>query len=519
MGTHTSGPVPVETDLYVKRVFEEEVFRSILKRDWVVLLGPRQHGKTSALIRIKLDLEESGFRVALVDLQSQPPPSTYEKFLEWFGHTIFRQIGKQIEAGKPSFLGKLLRSSDPKSGLEPPKHKGELVAWLEAAIGAESGQIVIMVDEAATITNDDWRNSFYGQIRALANTRATAGSGDIASRITFVFSGTFRIESLVETANSPFNVCKEHYTENLSENEVRELCKLSGEENEQYSAGIWEYVGGQPFLVQYLLSEIEGMQGDQADKLHRAIARLEEEVNHPASILSKVIEDPALTETVSKAIENNEVDLVPADYGMKYLQVLGLMIKKKGKLVFSNDYYRQVATASPQLTKKVSPISRGRTKFFELNENDFGVIQCDEMREIVYSAHKGAVSAYNSGSYRLALTGYGAALEGLLCDWISHTDPAKVAAAASSCSPNFNRRYENANDPQTWRMVNLVNVGKELANTTLTSAADIPDIIRDWRNCVHPNVILADYHPESEMEPYVVTAEGLFRTTLQQIGR
>ena len=57
--------------------------------------------------------------------------------------------------------------------------------------------MVILIDEASNLKDDDWRNSFYGQLRAIANDRAIAKDGDIARRLRFVFAGTFRPESLL----------------------------------------------------------------------------------------------------------------------------------------------------------------------------------------------------------------------------------------------------------------------------------------------------------------------------------
>lgn len=523
MAAHTSGPVPISSDLYIQRDFETEVFRSVLGQEWVVLLGPRQHGKTSALLRIIPLLKENRFHVAFIDLQRQPPCETYEDFLEWFSQSIWRQMGEQKTPQRPSklFEPSTWRQTGGEAPLPVPTQKRDLLDWLNSAIAPGTAPIAIFIDEAATVFNYEWRNSFYGQIRALSNERATAEAGNIASRITFVFSGTFRVESLVETANSPFNVCKEIETENLSFDQVRDLCqRVLGRDDDSIVGKIWEYVGGQPYLVQYLLSEIEAAIGDETEEeLTRAISKLDEGTPHVASILSKVIEDPTLADIVSDVIKNKGVRLAPADYNMKFLGVLGLLIKDGHKLVFANQYYERIASASPQLTNKASSEQQPRAVLYELSEGSFSVITGAEMREIVYRAYRGAVSAYNSGSYRLALIGYGVAFEGLLIDWISNTETPDLNAAISTVNPAFHNRYEDRNDPGTWRFVNLVAVGRELADQKLMSAADIPDVIRDWRNCVHPKVMLENYEPEQDMETYALTAEGLLRSALQRIGK
>ena len=56
---HLQGPVPLADNAYVKRPFENELHRELMANRWVLLLGPRQHGKTSALVRLQRALSEN----------------------------------------------------------------------------------------------------------------------------------------------------------------------------------------------------------------------------------------------------------------------------------------------------------------------------------------------------------------------------------------------------------------------------------------------------------------------------
>lgn len=63
--------------------------------------------------------------------------------------------------------------------------------------------ISTLIDEAPSIANDNFRNVFYGQIRAISTARAAAQPESLPRRVRFIFSGTFQPETLVNSVNSP----------------------------------------------------------------------------------------------------------------------------------------------------------------------------------------------------------------------------------------------------------------------------------------------------------------------------
>ncbi len=54
---YTQGAVPVSSSAYISRAFEERLIQEVLQGRWVLLLGPRQHGKSTALVRLKAKLK------------------------------------------------------------------------------------------------------------------------------------------------------------------------------------------------------------------------------------------------------------------------------------------------------------------------------------------------------------------------------------------------------------------------------------------------------------------------------
>ena len=79
---HLQGPVPLGNESYIERPFERQIIRELQAGHWVLLLGPRQHGKTSALVRVRKTLMESGVQTGFVDLQNAPPHGSYPEFVK-----------------------------------------------------------------------------------------------------------------------------------------------------------------------------------------------------------------------------------------------------------------------------------------------------------------------------------------------------------------------------------------------------------------------------------------------------
>lgn len=522
MMTHTQGPVPLDSDVYIARQLDTELLRSTMRGDSVLLLGQRQHGKTSALLRYRETLKSSGFLVAVVDFQTLPHTDDFETLLEYIAIQIHGDINRKDDIPKENWKDSLKRKIFElyKREVPAPKYKNSFEDWLSSVIPDGSEKIVIIIDEAASIKNDGMRNSLYGQIRALTNARAAAPENSLSSRLIFTFAGAFRPECLVDEANSPFNTCRELATENFSLEQVTDLCRVVlGRDDESVVDCIWQHVGGQPFLVQKILSEIESASEDEMSiMLEGAIERLDEDTQHIRAILSKVIEDASLINIVSRILDEGAINLAPADADMKYLRTLGLVKRDEGKLVFANAYYRRMAEAAPQLAKLNVPAGAPKRTLFELPDEEFKSINNQEYREIISRAHRGGVVAYNANSFRLALTAFGSAFEGVLIDWLRSQASNSLQSGISSANPSFNTRYEDSSKPETWRLVNLIKVGRAIAPGLGIAETDVPDVIREWRNYVHPEVLAQNFVPEHEFEAQAVAAESLFRIALKQLN-
>lgn len=501
--THTQGPVPLrDEDSYLDRVFQHEVVQELSAGHWVVLLGPRQHGKTSALVRIKRQFTEVGLPIALVDLQASPPHETYRDFIEWFCSSVREQVleSDNLDSSWPDTLdvGVLLLASLPEGNLP----------------------VTVLVDEASNIKDRDWRNAFYGQLRSISNKRADAAPEEGASRLRLLFSGTFHPDTLIDLENSPFNTCERIDTEDLTKDAVCGLfVRELGEGKDDLGVKAYEAVGGQPFLIQKLLAAAANAE-DMEEGLSQALDKMRHgQVDHITHLFSRIIAKPKLARVVGDMAANGSVPNEPADEDYQYLQVLGLAKRDGEYLVFRNQLYAEVAQGSVQLRPEVAANNQVGIGFVNLKEETFVFVQDAAYREIALSSYNGAANAINSGSYRLALVGFGVALESILIDWLVRKSAADLAnalaAAQASAQGNLLNKFENATDASTWRLVNLVRVARELNG--ILGPLDVPESLREMRNLVHPRQMKLRNLSEAELKPEAITASGQISTVMRDI--
>lgn len=487
---HLFGPVPLDDTTYIERPFELSLIREVQAGNWVLLLGPRQHGKTSAFLRLRRRLEDSGTSTALVDLQKAPPFATYAQLVTWFAKQVGVALAQEPEIAETD----------------------DLATALQRTLPVGNTPVVILVDEASNIGNEEWRNSFFGQLRAISGERAIAKDDEIAKRLRFVFAGTFRPERLVAEANSPFNICERIDTTDLSQEDVCNLAARAGvTEYRQAGALIHEVVGGQPYLNQRLIQVAVGVD-DPLDAIAKELERLREgDSEHINNLFRRVVSDDGLVAVVSALVEAGRIAVEAGNEDQRYLMVMGLLKRERGFLNFRNTLYSDVAASSPQFAK-AEQIGGRHAVIFPLDRAAFANVGSAELQEVAYTAQMGAVGAYQSGSNRLALAGLGAAMEAILIDFLTRQSAADLARVSAQCRQKG--AWFRANDPSTWALVDLMRGTRSLLNLR---NLDIPDNLREWRNLIHPGACLRNYKPDEQLAPEVCTAAGQLRIVLRDM--
>jgi hypothetical protein len=503
-GFHTQGAVPLSSPAHIPRKFETRLLQEVHARKWVLLLGPRQHGKTTGLVRLAHQLRDDGFLTVMVDLQRLPPCASYPQLLGYFAAQIRENLNSSVPAPKAN-------------------DQGDIAAWLEAAFPPDAKPVVVIIDEAGSIENSDFRNAFYGQIRHLNTARAGALAGAFPTRVTFVFAGTFRPETLVQACNSPFNVCQSIYTDDVTCEQAMAMAEKVNPEYGAYVAKAHATLNGQPYLLQTVFHETSFRTETTLElAFTETLQNMQQLASaHLEGIFSRVIGSPSLTEKVSKMVCDGDTDISPADSDCTYLQVLGLAKRQGNKLLFRNTLYASVAKISHQLSVTAGQ-KTGPSAIFGVPKSDFDLIKNDHLRAICCSTYNGAVKAHSNGSYRLALTGFGSAMEALLLDWVMGSTDADILKAVAAAEvdpdpgkrPNFGKILVKPG-PEKWTLFNLINVARKVK--VGAGSPEPSHALRDWRNLVHPGVALKDYMDEALLEPDSMVAASMFMTLLRDI--
>lgn len=305
--------------------------------------------------------------------------------------------------------------------------------------------------------------------------------------------------------------------------DVENLSKfaLGREEVQDIANLIFDMVGGQPHLVQLLLSVVqENIEGDALVTITDYVENLSEcGSDHLNSIFGVVIGDPTLSRIAASAAIAGQVLNDPANADYKFMTVIGLMRREKNNLIFRNLLYKNVALTSSQLRPEENQHRGIATHLYPIPITGFNFIVDDQYREICHAAYNGAVAAINAGSYRLAMVAFGSVLEGILVDFLSRQSAMHLTTTIGSLQgnqrPNFRPPHEVAADPSTWTLANQIKVARAAAGRG--GPAEIPDALREMRNLIHPKVMKQNYRKESELQPEAVAASGLVAIAMRDL--
>jgi hypothetical protein len=502
---HYRGAVPLGSAAYVTRPFEQSAFDELAAGRWVLLLGPRQHGKSSAIARLRAKLRAAGTACARIDLQKAPPLRSYDELLAWFARAVARELGVDLER-------------------QPAKNeRGELEAWLRLAVPASAEPVAILVDEASAIRDAQWRTAFYSQLRALANERGLGESViDVAQRVSLLFAGTFSPDDLMpDQLNSPFNVCTRLETEDLTREDAATLVTgtLGADIPQQWIDEAFDLVGGQPYLLQRLFAPLEEVEDPEAQRalLDEALADMRYGADdHFTALFARVLSDDSLSELTRELVSADDGVADRPSVAHRFLPVLGLARCGGGRLSTRNVLYRELALANPLLFPN-APVTRSSSQLMAPPSKAFDVVVHEQLRDIAIDCCNASVAAHNAGSNRLALAGIGAALEAVLIDHLMRLDPLTLTRALQQSRVRLDGRFEQQPDPTSWRLASLVAVA---CRTTALEETSLPaaDMLREWRSEIHPGAAISRYRADEDLAQEFGVGLGVLGIVLRELA-
>ncbi len=234
------GPLLADSPVYISREADEKAAAHLRRMEYITLVEPRQHGKTSLINRLDGQFSPRGYAFAYRDLMAAK--SSVASPSEWYaslGKWLLRQL---------SFIP---RNQRPEPPHDSTSWEDFLADVAESAEAAEQ-KVIIALDEIGAMPQD-WATDFFSVIRSVYTSRQSL---PFWRHLTFVIAGAFNPKALIQDDTvSNFNVDQRISLNDFSPAQVKQLVTclgLSGKMTEEVAERVHYWTDGQPYLSQRL---------------------------------------------------------------------------------------------------------------------------------------------------------------------------------------------------------------------------------------------------------------------------
>lgn len=260
------GPLPADSLTYITRKADEEATISLQRMEYITLIEPREHGKTSLIGRLKAQISPQGYTFAIRDLMAAR--SSAHSLNNWYsslGRWLLNQI-PFISSGQQPLLPVDSASWE------------EFLAEIAQKAATVDQKVVIVLDEIGAMPGD-WATDFFSIIRSIYTSRY---SFSYWQYLTFIIAGAFNPKDLIRDTNiSNFNVDHRIVLNDFTLLQTKQLAshlELPPEMCAEVAACIYDWAAGQPYLTQRLclnLSKREPL--TRANAIHDTIDAIVEQ--------------------------------------------------------------------------------------------------------------------------------------------------------------------------------------------------------------------------------------------------
>jgi hypothetical protein len=254
--------------------------------EYITLVEPRQHGKTSLINRIIGEFSPQGFSFALCDLMAAKVSDA--SCAAWYTSLGLRILG---------LLDFIPGDRCPVPPTDSSSWETFLAAIAQEAMRAGRGAVIVL-DEIGAMPVE-WATDFFSIIRSTYTTRQSCPHW---RNLTFIIAGAFNPRDLIkEKSVSNFNIDQRVTLDDFGEAQVRWLIDRAGlphAEVEATARRIQHWADGQPYLTQYLCQAFASGRDDGPGPIEAGVDRsveafFREDTSHLARIV-ELAEDPDL---------------------------------------------------------------------------------------------------------------------------------------------------------------------------------------------------------------------------------
>lgn len=286
-------PLLANSPVYIPREADQKAATHLCRMEYITLVEPRQHGKTSLINRLIGQFSSQGYTFAYRDLMAARSSDTCPA--EWYA-SLGQRLLSQLR-----FV-----TWDPRP--DPPTDSASWEDFLaRLATNAEkAGQnVVIVLDEIGAMPTD-WATGFFSVIRSVYTSRQTL---PFWQHLTFIVAGVFNPKKLIQDDTvSNFNVDQRIPLDDFDLSQVKQLVAhltLSDDRAEAVAERIHYWTDGQPYLSHrlclYLAERIEIATVSNVDAVvDDAVERFFQDDTHHLKRIGGLADDPELLAYVQR---------------------------------------------------------------------------------------------------------------------------------------------------------------------------------------------------------------------------
>ena len=232
--------------LYVQRSADRELRQVIadMGRPGYVLVA-RQMGKTNLLLQAKRELEDDKNIFVYLDLSN-----TYQTAQECFRAII----DAAVETHEVAFSN-LAQAIEERRTRKLPPHKEHEIE-LRLLLRAITGKIVIILDEIDALTNADYSDQIFAQIRSIYFSRINFPEYE---RLTYILSGVAEPGEIIQNPKlSPFNIGQKIYLDDFSRGEFAQFISSADLGlSDSVANQVYSWTAGNPRMTWDICAELE----------------------------------------------------------------------------------------------------------------------------------------------------------------------------------------------------------------------------------------------------------------------
>ena len=302
-----------DASAYVVREADHEVVKYLQSMEYVLIIEPRQQGKTSLVNRLMYSSVLGDTIIAYIDVSS----CDHSNETGWY-KTLCKRALEQLS----------INSDDQKNKISVPQNSIEWRDFLHhiaSHVHSLSKKLVIILDEIGSAKFENV-TGFYIVLRDIYNSRQAE---NIFKSVTFMLVGAFHPSNLIEDDSiSPFNVAQQVRLKDFTSDQIATFLSSIIEKEELVSliaARVYFWTSGQPYLTQLLCSLIDSKSTpeDVDNKVHLLF---KSDKKHLPPLFKKLNANAKLIEYVNRLLAGEKIKFYPtANPKQADLELLGFV--------------------------------------------------------------------------------------------------------------------------------------------------------------------------------------------------